>query len=119
MKKDYWLYGAAVAAGIGVWVVVSEVSHRREAWDSEWYFLIGIPVVCMVAAGLGFVEPRKPWRWGLIPLMAQAVWMVVTQGVGNLLPLGLVVFGVLAIPSMITAWLGALVGKAVAPAKPQ
>jgi len=114
MKKDLWLYGVAVVSGILVWVVVSTVSGKREAWDSEWYFLIGIPVVCVVSAGLGFVEPSRPWRWGEAPLLAQAVWMIVTQGAGNLLPLGLVVFGVLAIPSVMTAWLGAFVGKKVA-----
>ena len=40
--------------------------------------------------------------------------MLVTQGPGNLLPLGVIVFGVLAVPSIITAWLGALVGKKIA-----
>lgn len=114
MKKDFWLYEVAVVSGILVWVVVSAVSGRREAWDSEWYFLIGIPVVCVVSVGLGFVEPRRPWRWGVAPLVAQAVWMLVTQEPGNLLPLGLVVFGVLAIPSVMKAWLGAFIGKKVA-----
>jgi len=118
MKKGLWLYGMAVVSGILVWVVVSTVSGRREAWDSEWYFLIGIPGVCVVSAGLGFVEPSRPWRWGVAPLLAQAVWMIVTQGAGNLLPLGLVVFGVLAIPSVMTAWLGALIGKKVARVMP-
>ncbi|MGH7166306.1 MAG: hypothetical protein ACREIS_12370 [Nitrospiraceae bacterium] len=114
MKKDFWLYGVAVVSGILVWVAVSTASGKSEAWDSEWYFLIGIPVVCVVSAGLGFVEPNRPWRWGLAPLLAQAVWMIATEGAGNLLPLGLVVFGVLAIPSMMTAWLGAFVGKKIA-----
>jgi hypothetical protein len=54
MKKDYWLYGLAVVAGTVVWVVVSEASGRREAWDSQWYFLSGTPVVCVVSAVLGF-----------------------------------------------------------------
>jgi hypothetical protein len=37
--------------------------------------------------------------------------MLLTQGPGNLLPLGLVVFGVLAVPSIITAWIGAFFGS--------
>lgn len=119
MKKDHWLYGVAVVVGIIVWIVVSKVSHRREAWDSQWYFLIGTPAVCVVSAVLGFVEPSKPWRWGVAPLVGQFSWMLVTQGPGNLLPLGVIVFGVLAIPSIITAWLGALVKKKVAPVAPE
>jgi hypothetical protein len=113
MKKDVWLYGVAVGVGILVWAIVSALSHRREAWDSQWYFMIGVPVVCVVSAVLGFIEPSRPWRWGVAPLTGQFSWMLLTQGPGNLLPLGIVVFGILAIPSMLTAQLGALVGKTV------
>jgi len=111
MKKDYWFYGLAVVTGIVVWVVVSTVSGRREAWDSEWYFLIGIPVVCGVSAALGFVEASRPWRWGIAPLIGQFSWMLLTQGPGNLSPLGLVVFGVLSVPSIMTARIGAFFGN--------
>lgn len=111
MKKDYWLYVLAVVAGTVVWVVVSEASGRREAWDSQWYFLISIPVVCVVSAALGFVEPSKSWRWGVAPLVGQFSWMLFTQGPGNLLPLGVVVFGVLSVPSIMTARIGAFFGN--------
>jgi len=111
MKKDFWLYGVALVAGTVVWVVVSEASGRKEAWDSQWYFLISIPVVCVVSAVLGFIEPSKPWRWGVAPLAGQFSWMLLTQGPGNLLPLGVVVFGVLSVPSIITARIGAFFGS--------
>jgi hypothetical protein len=110
MKKDYWMYGLAIGIGIVVWVAVSTVSGRREAWDSEWYFLIGTPVVCVASAVLGFLEPSRPWRWGVAPLAGQFSWMLLTQGPGNLLPLGMVVFGILSLPSIITARIGASVG---------
>jgi len=119
MKKDYWLYGVAGVVGIVVWAVVSTASGRREAWDSQWYFLIGTPVVCIVSAVLGFVEPSRPWRWGVAPLAGQFFWMLVTQGPGNLLPLGVIVFGVLAIPSILTASLGAFLGKKLTRAAPE
>lgn len=111
MKKDYWFCGLAAVAGIVVWIIVSTVSGRREAWDSQWYFLIGVPVVCVVSAILGFVEANKSWRWGVIPLVGQFCWMLLTEGPGNLLPLGVIVFGVLSIPSIITARLGAFWGS--------
>ena len=56
MKKEYWLYGLAVVTGILVWVVVSNATGRREAWDSQWYFLISVPVVCVVSAWLGLLS---------------------------------------------------------------
>jgi hypothetical protein len=111
MKKEYWLYGLALVTGILVWVVVSNATGRREAWDSQWYFLISVPVVCIVSAALGFVEPNRPWRWGVAPLVGQFSWMLFTQGPGNLLPLGVVVFGMLSVPSIITARIGAFFGS--------
>lgn len=111
MNKDYWLYGLAVVIGAGVWVVVSTVSGRREAWDSESYFLIGMPVVCIASVTLGFLEPSRPSRWGVAPLVGQFFWMLLSQGPGNLLPLGIVAFGVLSVPSIITARVGAFFGR--------
>lgn len=111
MNKDYWLYGLAIVIGAGVWVVVSTVSGRREAWDSESYFLIGMPVVCIASATLGFLEPSRPSRWGVAPLVGQFFWMLLSQGPGNLLPLGIVAFGVLSVPSIITARAGAFFGR--------
>ena len=111
MRKEFWLYGTALAVGIFVWVAISSVSGRREAWDSQWYFLVGMPVVCLASAALGAIEPNQAWRWGVVPLAGQCTWMLLTQGPGNLLPLGIVVFGVLAIPSIVTARIGALLGR--------
>ena len=107
MKKDLWLYALAVTVGVLTWAVISTISGRREAWDSTWYFSGGIPVLCILSAVLGFLEPRKPWRWGIAPLAGQFFWMLFTQGPGNLLPLGVVVFGVLSVPSIMTAKFGA------------
>ncbi len=108
MKKDVWWYTVAVLSGVAVWVLVTSLSGRREAWDSELYFTIGIPALCLVAGILGYVEPHRPWRWGVVPLLGQFVWMLASQGPGNLLPLGVIVFGIFSIPSVITAKLGAL-----------
>ncbi len=41
--------------------------------------------------------------------------MLLTQGPGNLLPLGIVMCGVLALPSIVTAKMGALMAKKAQP----
>jgi len=109
MKKDYWLYAVAIIVGVLTWGTISTISGRREAWDSASYFTVGMPVVCAASALLGFMEPQKVWRWGVAPLVGQFLWMLCTQGPGNLLPLGIIVFGVLSVPSILTAKIGAFV----------
>lgn len=109
MKKDVWLYAAALVVGVVVWIVVSNATGKREAWDSDVYFSLGIPAVCLASFVLAMLEPRRSWRWGVLPLIGQFLTMLITQGVGNLLPLGIIVFGVLSVPSVLTARLGAFV----------
>ena len=109
MKKDAWFYLIAVASGVLTWITVSAVSGRTEAWDSGLYYSAGMPVVCIVSMALGFFEPRRPWRWGAVPLVGQFLWMLLTQGPGNLLPLGIVMFGALSVPSIVAARIGAFV----------
>ncbi|HSA61076.1 MAG TPA: hypothetical protein VLE03_02455 [Nitrospiraceae bacterium] len=109
MKSNRWLYAVAAVSGILVWALVSAWTGRREAWDSELYFQIGLPSLCVVSGVLGYFEPARPWRWGAVPLASQAAWMFATQGLGNLWPLGLIVSGVFAVPPILTARFGAFV----------
>jgi hypothetical protein len=113
MRKTGWLYGTAFVSGILVWILISSLSGKREAWDSDSYFTFGMPVVCLVAALLGYAEPERPWRWGSVPFVGQGVWMFATQGFGNLFPLGIVVLGLFAVPSIVTAKIGAAISHRV------
>ena len=111
MKRDTWLVVTAMTGGIVVWLLVSAFTHKREAWDSDLYFTLGLPAVCLLSALLGYREPNKSWRWGAAPVAGQALVMLLTQSPGNLLPLGIVMFGVLALPSIVTAKMGAYAAK--------
>jgi hypothetical protein len=107
MKRDNWLYIVAILGGAAIWISVAAASGRREAWDSGLYFSVGIPAVCFLSMALAFFEPRRPWRWGVLPIVGQFAWMLLSQGLGNLLPLGIIVFGVLSLPSIVAALVGA------------
>ena len=56
-----------------------------------------------------FFEPNRSWRWGVLPLVGQFVWMLLSPGPGNLLPLGVIVFAVLSVPPIIAARIGAFI----------
>jgi hypothetical protein len=111
MKRDAWLYAIALVVGAAVWIVVSRATGRAEAWDSDAYFSLGIPVVCFAALLLGMVQPLHAWRWGVMPFVGQLVTLLASQGVGNLLPLGIIVFAILAVPGVLAARAGAFIRR--------
>lgn len=101
-------YMIAIAAGAALWAVGSAVSGRREAWDSGMYWAIFYPAAIAVCAVLGYWFPERPWRWCLALFAAQFVTMGLMAGeIGNLAPLGLILFGVLSVPAIWAAKLTA------------
>ena len=94
-------YALAIAAGAILWAVGSAVSDRREAWDSGSYWMIFYPAAIAICGFLGYVFPERPWRWCIALFAAQFVTMAVLSGeIGNLAPLGLVMFGILSLPAI-------------------
>jgi hypothetical protein len=86
------------------------VSGRNEAWDSPLYWSVAYPLCLLLAGVMGYVEPVRPWRFALTLMLVQPVVMLVTAGGGlSLLPLGVIMFGILALPAIlvarISAWL--------------
>jgi hypothetical protein len=109
MKRAHWLYLIATLCGAAIWILVTLASGRKEAWDSSLYISAGIPAVCLLAFALGFFEPQRSWRWGVLPFVGQFASMLAMEGPGNLLPLGIVAFAVLSIPAIVAARVGALI----------
>lgn len=119
MKRDHALYAISMFAGAGVWIVVSKISGRQEAWDSGIYFSAGMPALCALAGVLAYVEPKRIWRWAVMPMAGQALWVLLLQGFGNLMPLGVIVFGFLSLPLFLFAHIGAAFSRARAAKLPQ
>ena len=97
-------YTTAVIGGAVLWLATSIVSGRREAWDSPWYFTLAYPAAMVLAGVLAYRHPDRPWRFALAMMWIQPVVMVFTSGSDlSLLPLGLVMFGLLALPPIAVA----------------
>ena len=97
----------AAISGVILWVATTAVSGRREAWDSSLYWMVAYPVGVAVAGTLGYLAPERPWRWGLTLMLVQALALAVAASSFGLLPLGLIMFGILAAPPMGVAALAA------------
>jgi hypothetical protein len=104
----------AVAGAIG-WITISQVTGRREAWDAEVYFGLFLPLIATIIAWIAFFAPRRAWRWAFVPFAAQAVVAFVQNPTANLLPLGLIVFGVFGLLCLVPALVGAGLRRWVAP----
>ncbi len=100
MNRAAWAWTVAIIGGAVLWCVAAGVSGRREAWDSSLYWVVAYPLSIGLAGGLGYWVPEKPWRWGLSVMLAQAVVLVVSGSDFGLLPLGLILFSVLALPAI-------------------
>jgi len=104
---DRRAYAFAVGGGALLWLAKMGASGKREAWDSGLYWLGAYPVSVLLAAWLGYEFPRMAWRWGLAIMLTQAVTLAVTALDFSMLPLGLIVFSILALPLVAAAVLGA------------
>jgi type IV secretory pathway VirB2 component (pilin) len=106
-KASRLAYTIAAVAGMALWLATSALGGRSEPWDAPIYWSIAYPVALVLAAGLGYLFPRRPWRWALTVMFMQAAVMVLGGASLGLLPLGLVVLGVLSLPAVLFAWLAA------------
>ena len=104
----------AALAGAGLWLALAALGGRAEAWDSPLYFPVGLPLAILVAALLGALAPVRAWRWGGWLMGGQGAALLLTVGPGSLLPLGLVLFAVLALPCMLGALAGAWLRRRLA-----
>jgi hypothetical protein len=105
-------YSVALAGGALAWLLTMVVSGRTEAWDSPVYWSAAYPACLALAAAQAYFTPDRPWRWALAIMLVQPLVMIVTSGGSfGLLPLGLVLFGVLAIPALLAAHAAAWVGN--------
>jgi hypothetical protein len=106
------LYGVAAGGGALLWLATMAASGRSEAWDSALYWSVAYPLCIGLAAALAYAAPERPWRWALAIMLVQPVMLILTSGNSfGLLPLGLILFGVLALPVIVGARIGAWLGR--------
>ena len=106
-------YMTAVIGGAALWVITAAIGGRREAWDSPLYWMIAYPLMMVLAAVIAQAHPIRPWRFALALMWIQPVMMVVTSRDSDfaLLPLGLIMFGFLALPPIAVAHLSGAVKR--------
>ncbi len=107
-------YSAAVLAGALLWGATAAIYDRREAWDVEEYWTLTYPLSIGVAAAVAFLVPhRGAWQFGPMVMFGQLLALVVASRSFGLLPLGLIVFALLAIPPAGAAAVASFLGRRI------
>jgi hypothetical protein len=105
-------YLVAAIAGAAVWLATSLLTGRREAWDAGAYWLYAYPLAVLMAGVIGYLAPASSaWGIGLSLTLAQAVVLAFASRSFTLLPLGLVLFGILALPLVAVAAVARSIGR--------
>jgi len=105
----------ALAFGFFVWMVVSYMSGRVEAWDSHLYWKFGYPALVIGSALMGYHKRGRAWRWGLWAGMGQALGLLLSRimigGGFSLAPMGFLVILLLTLPCMLFSMIGGKLGR--------
>ena len=96
-------YALAIGGGAVLWGASAALGGRTEAWDSPLYWSVAYPLAMLLAGYLGYAAPLGAWRWALAMMLAQALVLAITAADFSLLPLGLFLFAVLALPPIAVA----------------
>ncbi len=104
----------AAAAGFVGWAVFSLGGARREAWDFGAWWSVVLPLLVLAAGALGYLVPRRVWRWVVAILGGQLLAMILTRPAGTDLGLFPLTIFYLLVPLGLLLLVAALVGGAIA-----
>lgn len=98
---------ASILAGIALELGIHALSGRREAWDSEEYWTVGLPILLVVSAAIGFFSRGRAWVWTLVIVPSQVTVMMLRSGeIGALWPLTATLSALLSAPFVLAAFIG-------------
>ncbi|MFN3936617.1 MAG: hypothetical protein ACK4KW_03465 [Gemmobacter sp.] len=101
----------AALAGLALWTGTAILSGRAEPWDAPAFWQLSYPLALVLAAVFGALAPIRPWRWGAALVWTLAPVLAIGGAGLSMLPPGLVLIGLLSLPAMLAAGLGARLGR--------
>jgi hypothetical protein len=91
------------AAGFALWAVFAllpalvDGGRVREAWDTELYWIVGVPLMLLALVAAGWRTQEALWKLALWPIAGHALGMVLIHQPGTsfgLLPLAILLIGI-------------------------
>ena len=104
-RGDYLPYAAAALSGFAVCIAIAIATGRNEAWDSGFYFTVGIPVMSALIFLISYLFPRRTWRWTLAMAVGQGAALALGGGSLNLWPLTIIAMAILSVPQFVCGFI--------------
>jgi hypothetical protein len=95
-----WL---AFGLGAGLWLLGTILAGWREAWDSPTYLLLVYPASLVAVGYLANLHPHKGAAIAFALFAGQLAVLFVLNPTGGLLPLGVIMFFLMALPAVLVA----------------
>jgi hypothetical protein len=100
-RKKLAGFAWAILGGVVIWAFASLSTTRREPWDAMSYWVFFYPLSIAAAAGIAHRHPRHPAILALLVFESQFLAMGIRMGeLGNLWPIGMVLFALIALPAI-------------------
>lgn len=109
MRKGF-VIALVIVTGVAVELGIELATGRGEAWDSDVYWTLGLPIAALISLLAGFISQGRDWLWAAAIVPAQVTTMMVTSGdiVGGLTlwPLTAGLSSILSAPFVGAAYVG-------------
>lgn len=97
----------SILSGVFVWVFFRLYTNNSDPQSTISYWYIGYPILILASFITGYFFCIKVWRWPLLIISSQAIiGIVMSNGGGNLLPIGIIVHIIIFIPCLIASYCG-------------
>jgi hypothetical protein len=102
----------SIIVGAATWFGMRMITGEQDPQSHLNYWIVGYPILVFASLLIGFQFNTRPWRWGALIIAVQLVLGISTAKGGlNLLPLGVLLHVLLALPCVLAANFGSWIAK--------
>ena len=107
-------YGAttSILFSVMVWLVAYWYWEAHDHQAKIGFYRVIYPLLGIGSILAGAIFRAQPWRWGVLIMATQfTILMITSQSYRNLWPIELLIYSVLAIPTVAASYFGAWLGN--------
>jgi hypothetical protein len=107
----YVPYAVSALIGLAVCLAISLATGRKEAWDSDLYFSVGMPVMVLAIFAISWLFPKGAWRWTVSMAVGQSVAMLLGGNSLSLWPLAVLAMLFFSLPQFASGFVASRLAR--------